>query len=96
MVASTIESPPNARCVPINAAALRLEWAWDRLASKDQEVLRLVTWDELSNEEAAQVLGCSTNALAIRLHRARQHLARYLEQTKTEGADACAEQKDPR
>lgn len=39
-----------------NAAALRLEWAWDRLASKDQEVLRLVTWDELSNEEAAQVL----------------------------------------
>ena len=47
----------------------------------------MVTWDELSNEEAAEVLGCSKNALAIRLHRARRRLARQMERTNIEGAD---------
>ncbi len=71
-----------------NPAAVRLEWAFSRLASKDQEVLRMVTWDELSNEEAAEVLGCSKNALAIRIHRARRQLARQMQQTHIEGADS--------
>ena len=88
-----------------SAAALRLDSAFGRLGPRDRELLRMMTWDELSNEEAAQVLGCSTNALAIRLHRARRRLARQLEQTRTttpagatgEGADSLLpEQKGPR
>jgi RNA polymerase sigma-70 factor, ECF subfamily len=48
--------------------------AFARLRARDQEVLRLVAWDALSNAEAAAILGCSTNALTIRLHRARNAL----------------------
>lgn len=53
--------------------------ALGQLSRKDQEVLRLVTWEELSNAEAAEVLGCSQNAFAIRLHRARHALRNELE-----------------
>ncbi len=45
------------------------------LAPSDQELLRLVAWEELGNREIAQVLGISPNAVAIRLHRARQRFA---------------------
>ena len=31
----------------------------------------LVAWEQLSYAEAAQVLGCSPNAVGIRVHRAR-------------------------
>ncbi len=45
--------------------------ALDRLRPDDQELLRLVAWEELSHAEIAIVLGISPNAVAIRLHRAR-------------------------
>ena len=48
--------------------------AIERLPARDREVLRLVMWDGLSHGEAAGVLGCSTNAIAQRLHSARQRL----------------------
>ena len=48
------------------------------LAEKDQEVLRLLFWEQLSQQEAAAVLGVSTNAVAIRAHRGRQHLKEKL------------------
>lgn len=41
------------------------------LSPSDQEILRLVAWEELGNRDIAQVLGLSPNAVAIRLHRAR-------------------------
>ncbi|MET8278744.1 sigma-70 family RNA polymerase sigma factor [Micromonospora sp. NPDC005174] len=41
----------------------------------DQEVLRLVGWEELTVSEAAQVLGCTRATAAVRLHRARRRLA---------------------
>jgi len=41
------------------------------LAPADQEVLRLVAWEELGNRQIAAVLGITPNAVAIRLHRAR-------------------------
>lgn len=41
------------------------------LSAADQEVLRLVAWEELGNQQIAAVLGVSANAVAIRLHRAR-------------------------
>lgn len=45
--------------------------ALERLKPDDQEILRLVAWEEMGHPEIAQVLGISTNAVAIRLHRAR-------------------------
>jgi RNA polymerase sigma factor (sigma-70 family) len=56
----------------------RLGRALQLLPSKDREALLLVLWDELSHEEAAKALGCSRNALDVRLHRARRRLARQL------------------
>lgn len=41
-----------------------------RLRPQDQALLRLVAWQELSCAEAAEVLGCTQNAFALRLHRA--------------------------
>ena len=49
--------------------------ALSSLSPADQEVLRLVAWEELGNQEMAQVLGISANAVAIRLHRARTRFA---------------------
>lgn len=43
-----------------------------RLRPDDQELLRLVAWEELSHAQIATVLGVSVNAVAIRLHRARR------------------------
>jgi RNA polymerase sigma-70 factor (ECF subfamily) len=44
------------------------------LPERDQEILRLVAWEELELREAAIVLGCSRSAAAVRLHRARKRL----------------------
>jgi RNA polymerase sigma-70 factor (ECF subfamily) len=49
--------------------------AMERLHQDDQELLRLVAWEELSHAEIAVVLGISVNAVAIRLHRARGRFA---------------------
>jgi RNA polymerase sigma-70 factor, ECF subfamily len=49
--------------------------ALDRLPPADQELLRLLAWDGLSQAEAGAVLGISANAVAIRLHRARRRFA---------------------
>jgi RNA polymerase sigma-70 factor (ECF subfamily) len=48
------------------------------LSAADQEILRLVAWEELGNQQIAQVLGLSANAVAIRLHRARARFAAAL------------------
>ncbi|HYH91614.1 MAG TPA: sigma-70 family RNA polymerase sigma factor [Candidatus Saccharimonadales bacterium] len=45
------------------------------LSPADQEVLRLVAWEELGNQQIAAVLGITANAVAIRLHRARARFA---------------------
>jgi RNA polymerase sigma factor (sigma-70 family) len=45
------------------------------LSPADQEVLRLVAWEELGNQQIAAVLGITPNAVAIRLHRARTRFA---------------------
>lgn len=49
------------------------------LGDDDREVIRLVTWEAASHADAAVVLGCSVNAVAIRLHRARGRLRKRLE-----------------
>ncbi|HEX2317015.1 MAG TPA: sigma-70 family RNA polymerase sigma factor [Thermomonospora sp.] len=49
------------------------------LPERDLEVLALVTWHGLSPREAATVLGCTSAALFVRLHRARKRLTRALD-----------------
>ena len=54
-----------------------------RLSEDDQEILRLVGWEQLSLAETALVLGCGLAAAKVRLHRARRRLAELLrEQTE--------------
>ena len=52
--------------------------ALDRLGSDDQELVRLIAWDGLTHAEAAEALGITANAVAIRLHRARKRLADHM------------------
>ena len=66
------------------------------LPASDQELLRLVAWEELGNQQIAAVLGITPNAVAIRLHRARARFAdalardsrddglKYLDPSRTE------------
>jgi RNA polymerase sigma-70 factor (ECF subfamily) len=54
--------------------------AFRRLDDDDREVLALVGWEGLDNGEIAAVLGCSRNAVRIRLHRARKRFARHLDE----------------
>jgi RNA polymerase sigma factor (sigma-70 family) len=62
------------------------ERVWIALASlgeRDREALMLVAWEGLSRKEAADVLGCSSAAFRVRLHRARARLGRALEGSAT-------------
>lgn len=45
-----------------------------RLRPPDQEILMLSAWEGLLPKDLAQVLGCSTTAATVRLHRARRRL----------------------
>ncbi len=56
----------------------RLREAVTCLAGPDRELLSLVAWEGLDHGELAAVLGCSRNAVRIRLHRARSRLAAAL------------------
>lgn len=60
-----------------------------QLHRKDREILRLAAWEGLSHAEIGAVLGCSENASAIRLHRARQRLDRAF--PKDEGPSPAQE-----
>ena len=56
----------------------RVQAAIARLKPSDRDVLSLVLWERLSHSEAAQVLGCSANAVGLRLHKARSRLREAL------------------
>jgi RNA polymerase sigma-70 factor (ECF subfamily) len=53
--------------------------AMARLTAADREILRLTAWEELSIDEVATALGCSSRAAAMRLHRARGRLRAQME-----------------
>jgi RNA polymerase sigma-70 factor, ECF subfamily len=52
--------------------------AMSTLSDSNQEILRLVLWDELPREEIAQILELSINAVNVRYHRALQKLERSI------------------
>jgi len=53
---------------------LRVRAALLELRPLDREVILLVYWDGLSHVEAASVLGCSVNAVALRVKKAKTRL----------------------
>ncbi|TWD80100.1 RNA polymerase ECF family sigma subunit [Kribbella amoyensis] len=52
--------------------------AFRALPDADRELLSLVAWEELDSAQIATALGCSRNAVRIRLHRARKRFAKLL------------------
>jgi RNA polymerase sigma-70 factor (ECF subfamily) len=78
-----IGAEPRTRTVdPVDVLAGEVTEALERLSFDDREVLQLVAWEGLSHIEAGEVLGCTPNAVALRLSRARKRLATYLEPTE--------------
>jgi RNA polymerase sigma factor (sigma-70 family) len=69
------------------------------LSELDQEILRLVGWEELTVGEAAAVLGCTGTAARVRLHRARRRLNEAMtaprQTTITPGRRLAQLRKDP-
>lgn len=59
-------------------AQANLDQALRRVPGRDQEVLRLVGWEELDLAATALALGCSRATASVRLHRARRRLARAM------------------
>lgn len=53
--------------------------ALGRLSDRSREAIMLVAWEGLDGTRAARAAGCSKTAFAVRLHRARAHLADALE-----------------
>lgn len=78
--ASPVSSPTGG-----DQLADRLTDAVSRLRPAEREALALVHWEELSHAEAARVLGCSANAVAIRVHRARRRLRQSLAELSESG-----------
>ncbi|SDL87225.1 RNA polymerase sigma factor [Nonomuraea jiangxiensis] len=48
------------------------------LPEDDRELISLVAWEGLDHGQIAKVLGCSRNAVRIRLHRARKRFSKAL------------------
>jgi RNA polymerase sigma factor (sigma-70 family) len=44
----------------------------------DQELLRLAEWEQVTTTDLARIFQCSTNAIAIRLHRAHKRFGQAL------------------
>lgn len=73
--ASATDMADNSSAVESDPAVDLVRAALDTLSFDDQEVLRLVTWEELTYRETSEVLDCSVDAVAQRVRRARQRLA---------------------
>ena len=66
-----------------NSGVLKIIKALQFLSENDQEILRLVAWEDLSHKEISVVLGCSENAVAIRIRRARVRLMKVMQTEKS-------------
>ncbi len=63
--------------------------ALDRLGPAEREAIRLAVWEDLPVRDIARVLGCSANAVSLRLGRARRRLGTELAHL-TPGAPATS------
>jgi RNA polymerase sigma-70 factor (ECF subfamily) len=60
----------------------RIYEALSQLSEVDQEALRLVAWEGLDLAGAAKVMGCSRSTMTVRMHRARNRMAKALSQVE--------------
>lgn len=88
------ERAPLEMSAELEASDPRLGQALACLPERDREALLLIAWDGLDHRTAAQVMGCSTGSLTVRLHRARRRLARTLAEDGCEQR-GLAEQTGP-
>jgi RNA polymerase sigma-70 factor (ECF subfamily) len=68
--------------------------AMEKLKALDREALRLVLWDELTQAQAATVLGCSENAFEIRYRRARKSVRDAVEGSSQSSPSISATTRD--
>jgi RNA polymerase sigma factor (sigma-70 family) len=68
------ELPETEELAANRLEAYRLLEALLELTEQEREILLLAGWERLSTAQLGAVLGCSENAAAIRLHRARKRL----------------------
>ena len=66
-----------------NSGVLKIVKALQFLSENDQEILPLLAWENFSHKEISVVLGCSENAVAIRIRRARVRLMKVLQSEKS-------------
>lgn len=64
------------------AAELSVHRALRTLSPDDQEILRLVGWEELDLTDLATALACSKKTASVRLYRARRRLEAVLTRTQ--------------
>ena len=90
---SRLAAEPRRREQPLagagDAAPERLLAAIAKLRPADREALLLVHWEQLTYAEAAETLGCSVNAVGIRVHKAKTRLRQVL------GAETGADRPVP-
>lgn len=62
-----------------------LHQALAKLSPKDREIVSLRYFDSFSNDEIAEIVGCSTSNVYVRLHRALKRLQKQIEQLDPQG-----------
>ncbi|HZM41022.1 MAG TPA: sigma-70 family RNA polymerase sigma factor [Acidimicrobiales bacterium] len=76
-----------ARPVPAEARDGSALWdALSRLTPEERDLLIMRAWDELPVTEMAVLLGCTPNAVSLRLRKARRRLADALDRTESAGS----------
>jgi RNA polymerase sigma factor (sigma-70 family) len=75
-----IEAEPSARADPVGPEEINeiVRSAVARLGETDREAIRLAHWEGLRHDEIATILGLTSNAVELRLRRARARLRRDL------------------
>ena len=70
--------------------SLDLIAAWRRLSRRDRESIALHAWEDLSDTEAATVLGCTRATYTMRLSRAKRRLAQIVDPAPVDPAPGQA------
>jgi len=73
-------APPPDDFVVRRQQAMEILSALDQLNKSDQEVLRLVVWEDLTHQEVSLAMGITVEATRQRLSRAKKRLAKEYDQ----------------
>jgi RNA polymerase sigma-70 factor (ECF subfamily) len=86
---TAVESPGAASATDTEQADERMaiQSALALLREHDRELLRLSQWEDLNHEELARVFHCTTNAIAIRLHRAHRRFSQALREIESDAGE---------